>query len=158
MSTVGEDVEGLPGRVQAGEAGGLWGDGPPALQRCLQRGGPVGDHTQRLPPHRHHLRPFRPRLVGVRLLDWRSEAEVREQLANIQRSCTDALWEGSGDLHLITTATQGRMMSETTTMTSSNQKRGGGDAGAAKHQLLEGMHPGMKALRLQIIWTHLEST
>lgn len=45
VSTVGEDVEGLPGRVQAGEAGGLWGDGPPALQRRLQRGGPVGDHT-----------------------------------------------------------------------------------------------------------------
>lgn len=69
--TVGEHVEGLPGRVQAGQAGGFGGDGPPALQRRLQGRRPVGDHAQRLATHQHHLRPLRARLVGVGLLDCR---------------------------------------------------------------------------------------
>lgn len=80
--TVCEDVEGLPRRVQAGQAGGLRGDGPPALERRLQRGGPVGDHAQRLAPHRHHLSPLRPWLVGVRLLDCRGQKGRRVSLAD----------------------------------------------------------------------------
>lgn len=72
LVTICEDVEGLPCCIQAGETGGFWGDGSPALERCLQRGGPVGDHSQRLPSYWHHLCPLWSRLVGVWLLDWRS--------------------------------------------------------------------------------------
>lgn len=71
LVTICEDVEGLPRCVQAGEAGGFRGDGSPALERSLQGRGPVGDHPQRLAPYWHHLRPLRPRLIRVRLLDWR---------------------------------------------------------------------------------------
>lgn len=71
MVTICEDVEGLSCRVQAGEAGGFGGDGSPALQRRLQGRRPVGDDPQRLAPYWHHLRPLRPRLIGVRLLDCR---------------------------------------------------------------------------------------
>ena len=73
LLTVCEDIEGFPCCVQAGEAGSFRGDGSPALERSLQGGRPVGDHPRRFPPNRHHLCPLWPRLIGIRLLDWRSE-------------------------------------------------------------------------------------
>lgn len=85
VPTVGEHVEGLASGVQAGQAGGFGGDGPPALQRCLQGRRPVGDHTQCFAPHQHHLRPLWPRLVGVGLLDCRGQGGGGTTQVRLQR-------------------------------------------------------------------------
>lgn len=85
LVTVCEDVEGFPRRIQAGQAGGFRRDGPPALERRLQGGGPVGDHAQRLAPHRHHLSPLRPWLVGVGLLDCRGQKRMTSECRGFGR-------------------------------------------------------------------------
>lgn len=71
LVTVCKHVEWLPCRVQAGEAGGFGRDGSPALECSLQGWRPVGNHPQRVATHWHHLCSLWPRLIGVRLLDWR---------------------------------------------------------------------------------------